>query len=599
MRIKSINISNFLSYENANIEFNHDSADSPKIYVIDGMNLDSGDDGSNGSGKSSLVSESVFYNIYGRGLRGSKQRLKLNDMVRHGADKMSNTVKYYVSNGDDISELTITRTKVADGGSTTSLSVDGDEKTKRIKRLSDKDIKLFVDMSPDVFSQVVMYYKDNITLLEMNYGQRLDFFKTIIDLSVIDDYYIATRDFKIENEKKVYELELKVKNIADIIEVLSKDANSYIKFVTERISKLKEELAIVTATEVYDTKSLNEQKEALNAEIKEINNRANEIQAKIVFENKCASKIKDEAEKIEKLGGADCPVCKQFVDKQYVSRIIDAYSVEIDNIVENVKKITVEKNEINALLAEKNKEYSALNNRINEAITSNRIRQNKIVTLETEIKKLENDLNAKSNDTQNVTENKKSFLVKLEGYNKALETRRTWQADVEYWYEMFAPKSLLRSAIIKQYIAMLSDTFEYYISSLYNDEIIGRMTVNDDGQIDIILYKDGYEANYWQLSSGEKKRISIALMLSLYEFTSMLNNNMPKFIVADEIFDSLDNLGRISVMETLIDVQKRHNIDLFLISHIDIPVDSVPENIEVKHVLVTKKDKISSAKIVD
>ena len=84
MRIKSINISNFLSYENANIEFNHDSTDSPKIYVIDGMNLDSGDDGSNGSGKSSLVSESVFYNIYGRGLRGSKQRLKLNDMVRHG-----------------------------------------------------------------------------------------------------------------------------------------------------------------------------------------------------------------------------------------------------------------------------------------------------------------------------------------------------------------------------------------------------------------------------------------------------------------------------------------------------------------------------------
>jgi ABC-type multidrug transport system ATPase subunit len=101
------------------------------------------------------------------------------------------------------------------------------------------------------------------------------------------------------------------------------------------------------------------------------------------------------------------------------------------------------------------------------------------------------------------------------------------------------------------------------------------------------------------MSSGERKRIDISMMLSLYEFNSYINSNMPKFLIMDELLDSLDPIGIDNVIETLLDVQERHNIDLYLVSHIPIPLENIPETTKVKHILVTKKDKISTVKYVD
>jgi DNA repair exonuclease SbcCD ATPase subunit len=215
MRIKSIHINNFLSFEKADISLAKSYDEEPSIYIIDGINLDSNDsdNSSNGAGKSVLIGESIMYNIYGRGLRAPKQRLKLNDMIRNGCEKMENLVEYFIQQDDGISELTISRSKLADGNSTTKLSIDGDEITKRIKRLSDKDIKTFISLDADVFSQVIVFYHDNANLLSMNYGDRADFFKKIIDLTIIEDYYNTVREFKLANEKIIYQLEIKQKNL--------------------------------------------------------------------------------------------------------------------------------------------------------------------------------------------------------------------------------------------------------------------------------------------------------------------------------------------------------------------------------------------------
>ena len=89
------------------------------------------------------------------------------------------------------------------------------------------------------------------------------------------------------------------------------------------------------------------------------------------------------------------------------------------------------------------------------------------------------------------------------------------------------------------------------------------------------------------------------MMLSLYEFNSYINPNMPKFLIMDELLDSLDPIGIDNVIETLLDVQQRHGIDLYLVSHIPIPLENIPETTSIKRVLVTKKDKISVAKYID
>jgi DNA repair exonuclease SbcCD ATPase subunit len=606
MRIKSIHINNFLSFRDTTIELASSYDDVPTIYIINGLNLDSEDvdNSSNGAGKSVLIGESIMYNIYGRGLRAPKQRLKLNDMIRNGCDKMENLVEYFIQQDDGLSKLSISRSKLADGNSTTKIAINDDEISKRIKRLSDKDIKNFISLDADVFSQVIVYYHDNINLLSMNYGDRADFFKKIIDLTIIEDYYNIVREFKLDNDKKLYELEINQKSTKDIIEVISKDKNKYSDFIINRIKELKKELS------TYDTKDdssdnieiLEDKRDKYKIELDKFRDNYSEIISKINYETKIMLKYKDEIIKLSKLSGGTCPTCNQEVPVEYTDKVIYEYANRIEESNNKIKEYINTKSEYNNKIKEYEELYNNLTSEISNIKTELIVRKNKINSLTDQISKLESDL-SKQKNTDDSAANIEKYEKKYIGLTNAIKIRGDWKTSAEYWYNMFAPKSLLRGAIIKKYITILSDMFEYYVSSLYNNEVIGKIIVDENNanntQIDIILIKNSYEINYWQLSSGEKKRIDIAMMLALYEFTSYLNPNIPKYIILDEIFDSLDAIGRQTVMEVLLDVQNRHNIDLFMISHIQIPTEVIPEDVNIKYILVTKKDGISTAKILD
>lgn len=595
MRIKNIKLHNFLSYKDIDLQFLDSCNDEPTIYIIDGINLDAGEDSKNGIGKSVLTSEAVMYNLYGKAIRGSKKQISLNNMVKYGADKMSNEIEYFINSDEGDCELTILRTKELDSISQTAVSIDGIEKTKRTKRLSDKDIRTFIDLEPEVFSQVILYYKDSPNLLTLNNGQRLDFFKTIIDLSIIDEYFAAIKDFKINNEKKMFTLETNRKSVKEILDIVSTDSSKFNDFIIEQIDKYTKELKKYTDTPEKTTSELEKVKTILSNKIKTTRNSLNTVTGNIAYENSCAGKIKTETEKMRSLSNIMCPTCKQIVSIEHTSAIIDKYSEEIDDVAQNLNALNIEKIEFERRIKNDTEDLDIIINEINEINTSEIFRKNKISTLKNEISKLTKDLN-KQNTTDDTIDKKEFYEKKFIGYDRALNLTHEWQKIIEYWYNTFSPKSLLRNTIIKKYIAILSDIFEYYLSTLYQ-EIVGKIDIDEDSQIEIMLFKDGYETSYYQLSSGEKKRIDVALMLALYEFTTHLNPNIPKFLILDEIFDSCDVPGRIAMMETLIDVQKRHLVDIFLISHIEIPEDVIPENTNIKYIQITKKDKCSTASI--
>lgn len=602
MRIKNIKLNNFLSFKEASIEFSKSIDEDPAIYIIDGLNLDSeGEEASNGSGKSTLISESIMYNIYGRALRGSKQKLKLNDMVRHGCNKMFNEVEYFIDTDDGVSELTISRSKDINGSSTTGVSVDGETKTKRTKQLSDKDITSFIDIEPEIFTQVITYYRDNINLLAMNYSQRLDFFKTVIDLEIIDEYFNSSKEFKIKNEKALYKLEIEQKSAKDILEVISKDTNKYTDFIVNRIAELNNQLILCTNEKIEDITSYKEIKTQLVEIVNSNTTVLNDVTGKIAYENRSVSTIKDEINKINKLSGGTCPTCKQDVPVEHTNRILGSYTSELENINNSIITLNEKSTEYYGIISNAKKKLNTVENKINDISTASIIKNNKINSLKNEISKLNKDLIKQKEESENTTEtlNKDKYEKKYEGITNALNIRNEWQISAEYWYNMFSPKSLLRNTIIKKYITILSDMFEYYISALYDNEIISKIIINSEGQIDIVLYKDNFETNYWQMSSGEKKRIDIALILSLYEFTSYLNPNIPRFMIFDEIFSSLDEVGKACTIDVLLEMQKKHKIDIFLISHESIPLDESSADLNIKHVLVTKKDKISTVKLIE
>ena len=595
MRIKSINIQNFLSFKNITLDLASSYEDKPTLYIIDGINYDAeSEDASNGTGKSTLIGESIMYNLFGRGLRGTKQKVKLNDMIRNGTSKMSNTVEYFINSNEETGVLKISRTKVSDGNSTTNVDIDGKSKTKRTKRLSDKDIKMFVDFSADTFSQVIVYYRDNINLLAMNYSQRLDFFKNMVDLSIIDEYYNKAKDFKVSNEKFLERLSLNKKNTEEIINIVTENKDKYLEYINNKLKELNDNLAKVEGTIIEDISKYKTELAEKNEALTEIDANMSKLQSSISINRNNIDKLEKEIKKFSSMSGIPCPTCKQMVTDSYIVSISKNYNDEINELSLIVEDEKTKYAELDRSRKKIKSEVSQINDKINEINSESILKTQSMKSINLEIKKLESELTKSNTKSQNVDKSK--YEKRLVAINKALAIRNNWQEAAEYWNVIFAPKSLLRSAIIRKYVTILSDIFEYYISKLYNNEILGKISIDDDGQIDIVLFKDGYETNYWQMSSGERKRIDIAMILSLYEFTSYINPNIPKFLILDEIYDALDYPGIVVVTDTLLDMQRRHNIDLFIITHIPLPLENIPEYVNIKNILVTKKDKCSTVK---
>lgn len=602
MRLSKIELNNFMSFKSDTIELTNDINEKPTIYIIDGINYDSdveNESSSNGSGKSTLIGESVMYNIFGRGLRGNKQKVKLNEMIRNGSSKMSNIITYLINDEDNNqSNLIIERNKSIKGSSSVDVNIDGETKTKRTKRLSDKDIKMFINLTPEVFSQVVVYYHDNINLLAMNYGQRLDFFKNMVDLTLIDDYYEKAKNFKTSNERMLEKLYMSKKNTEEIISIVEDNKDEYIDYLNKKLDDLNEKLKEAESVEVSD---VGEYKDLINTKKDELDSLTNEYNSKhelILIARNNLDKIEKEINRFSKLSGVKCPTCHQMVTGEYVDTISKSYISEQNEfqlIIQTNQKDTAE---LNSQIKDVKNSIDNYQNIINKINTELKLKEQNIRNINNDIAKIKKDILNVDNKKEDSVD-KSKYELKLIGLNNAIKIREEWSESVDYWYNIFSPKSLLRSAIIRKYIAILSDIFEYYISKLYNNEILAKITISDDGDIDINIYYNGYETNYWQMSSGERKRIDISMMLSLYEFNSYINSNMPKFLIMDELLDSLDSIGIDSVIDTLVDVQKRHNIDLYLVSHIPIPLENIPETTNIKRILVTKKDKTSTVKYID
>jgi DNA repair exonuclease SbcCD ATPase subunit len=446
----------------------------------------------------------------------------------------------------------------------------------------------------------------------MNYSQRLDFFKNLISLEFLDDYYDKVKLFREENNKFLVQLEEKKNANKKIIEIIEENNDEYIIFLNDKIkemrneySNLNKQLERLETTEEYDEKILEIEKDKsdINKSIKEIQNEINLINGNISI---CKKKINDankEIKTLDDLSGINCPICKQPVSEEYVhdcskiyKEIIDSNSELIIEYNKDIAKWNITKEKCDERINEFDKKIKEINNKKNEINMERSKIQGQINSVVKDGKKYKSELENLTNKDSDKNGKKSIYEMKDRCLTKAIETRNIWKTKSDFWYEMFAPKSALRTQILKKYVNVLSDMFEFYLSRLYNNEITGKILIDpDNGNIDIVLTKgNGDEISYFGLSSGERKRATIGIFLSLFEFYSYLNSQSPKFMILDEIFDSLDKPGVKLVVETIKEeIINRLNIDVFIISHIDVQ-EYLDDYTEIE---VIKKDNISSASI--
>lgn len=592
MRLKRIKLQNFLSYERLNFQF-HDKNDSdPAIFIITGINNDTetASDNSNGSGKSTLVGESITFNLFGKNLRGSTKKIRLENAIKFGESALVNEAEYFIE-GNAV--LKIRREKERDGRSSLEVEVDGHTKSKRLKRLSETDIRDFLGIDPDVYYQTVSYYKDNPSLLAMNYSQRLDFFKKFVNLTIMDTYYQQCKKYATEIDSKLIATKTKKQAQLDIIAAINSNDTKYLEILNDALAKISKELAEVESVPEQDYTDLSDKLDQLSLLVKQIDVQIRDLTQKNRLDAATIKKVEEEIKNFEHLKNTNCPTCGQEVSGKYADEIIVTKKAYIEALNVAIKEREVSLESLSEKSIKADDKADKIEKKIEKIKSDNTVRRIKLQSLNKQKKEKEDELKAFKNAMRSEEDTSEYQLLvqKLEKAEKLLERRKEIN---NFWLENLASKSPVRSAIIRKHINFLSDIFEYYIGKLFRNTIIGKMEIDNDGNIDILLTSDGYEVNYWNLSSGEKKRADLAMLFALYVYLLNMVPNAPKFLVLDECLDSVDSVGITAITETIADIFRTYEVDIFIISHIEFP-EIVFENLNVKKIIVTKNNGCSTA----
>jgi exonuclease SbcC len=208
MILKEIHTINFFNHKNTKINF--EDVESPTLLT-----------GNNGSGKSSFISESLSYAIFGQ------TRLEnLDDAIRHEEDEMMVSVSF-ILNGQDIK---ITRSKKRGKSQKLSFSIDDISSNELLSETQKRIDKLFGGLSYDAFkSSIILRQEEADHFVNMKPDERKKIIGEILNLNEYE------RLEKIAKEKRS---EVKATIKADQ-NVLNSFEHEDIFELTEKLNKAK------------------------------------------------------------------------------------------------------------------------------------------------------------------------------------------------------------------------------------------------------------------------------------------------------------------------------------------------------------------------
>jgi len=429
-------------------------------------------------------------------------------------------------------------------------------------------ISIFSDMLKDIKKQI----KDNKDSLKIN-TKDLNLFSELVNegKEKLAKYKELKENFNEEKKKKIKTFAQEKDEKEDKRKNYKQDRQKLIDSVDE------EDLQ----------NSLNEYGE----KIKDLQEVINDLNSTIKAEK---ALIIIEKEKIETLSKNDpiCPTCSSELTDEHKeieinksTQIIHNYeeshhrdNESIDKLIKDIDKLQNNITQIHNDEQEYHQNLRSLDDNINSLDRDIQHIDNNLKNLEKEnIEDKLKDLVNKSKIKEHVNKFKllKSENIKLKEKSKYLELIKNILSDGGVKSEIIKKDIPYLNSLIIKYMNLFGKSFSIQFKNDFSIEMKGHQ-------------KKGL--GYYNLSSGEKKRIDLAILFSFIELIKKKNSVSTNLLVFDELLNtSLDNDGTDIILNILNVLTKDEKIDnIFIITHDKNLNLSNARTIEIK-----KKDNFS------
>ena len=548
MKLKKISWKNFKSYSNAMTElvFNND----PSLNLIVGTN---------GTGKSSIA-DCIIYALYGKidGTNNSDipNRINKNFYVKIELD--CNGHEIIVERGLAPNLFTVT--------------IDG----SIVDTAGKNNVQTMLEEN---------YYKIPYSVFKNTLILSINDFKSLIDLNPSDKRNIIDKIFGFT------EYNLMMKLIKEDIKILDSSVSSNegsLKTATISIEKYEQQLQELKNNEVSQeeidelTEKINEAKKlkATNEEnIKKLDEVRKKLDKQSTEKNMdirdLKRKIEDNKKKIKLIDSKKCPTCGSSLDT-------DEFHKERERLVQENESCETAISEMTSIINDLSNKMRAVDSKRNVFVDA--INKSKLMDLASDLKY---KISLKKNNSQpllNLKESLDKQIIQLNEERELLSKRKMVYDCV---------MQILGDGGIKEYIASkYIPTINQIISEMM--EFMGiNYNVVFDRTFKATITSNGYNVTYNSLSTGEKKRIDFATVVSFIKLLKLQLGEM-NLLFLDEMLASIDINGVADMMTILKDLSVELNMNIYLIHHAQV------ENVVFDNVIETSKpDGFSKISIIN
>ena len=537
MKLKKISWKNFKSYSNAMTELVFDNDPSLNLIV-----------GTNGTGKSSIA-DCIIYALYGKidGTNNSDipNRINKNFYVKIELD--CNGHEIIVERGLAPSVFTVT--------------IDG----AVVDTAGKNNVQTMLEEN---------YYKIPYSVFKNTLILSINDFKSLVDLNPADKRNIIDKIFGFT------EYNLMLKFIKEDIKMLDSTMSSNegsLKTATNSIERYEQQLEELKSNEVSQeeidelTEKINEAKKlkATNEEnIKKLDDVRKKLDKQSVEKNMdirdLKRKIDDNKKKIKLIDSKKCPTCGSSLDTDEFHKERERLVLENESCESSIKELTSIIND----LSNKTRAVDSKRNVFVDAINKS--------GLTDLVSDLKYKVSLRKNNSQpllNLKESLDKQINQLNDEKEALEKKKmVYDCVIQ----------ILGDGGIKEYIAnKYIPTINQIISEMM--EFMGiNYNVVFDKTFKATITSNGYNVTYNSLSTGEKKRIDFATVISFIKLLKLQLGDM-NLLFLDEMLASIDINGVSDMMTILKDLSVELNMNIYLIHHAQV------ENVVFDNVIETSK----------
>ena len=281
--------------------------------------------------------------------------------------------------------------------------------------------------------------------------------------------------------------------------------------------------------------------------------------------SKLQSSIKEINKKIGLYQQDKCPTCETpFNDKRF-----ELVRGELD---ETIKK---KQADLNFLLSGESKYDEALKkiqetlSKINEYIVQVRTA---FSTLQKEFNQLKGDKPQEFQSIENIISKNSETIQKKETEKTVLDDKYKYMAILSDLYS----DNGVKKRILESYLPTLNKEIEFTLQELHFPY---ELKFNSD--FEPKLNHLGIEVNVETLSTGEKKRVDLAVLISIIR---MLKRKYPSLniFMLDEVLSSIDGDGIYDIIGLLRNTAKELMMNIFIINHSPLPVEYFSYRVEIQ-----------------